>query len=66
MMVVVSHNEIRVLVFFIRAKLVTLPLLSNSRKAMAINKPMLNTPANCINPLVRGESNSIKFEPKLL
>jgi hypothetical protein len=27
---------------------------------------MLNTPVNCIKPLARGDSNSIKFEPKLL
>jgi len=66
MMVEVSQSMRNLLVFFISAELETLPLLSSSRKAIAINKPMLNTPVNCINPLVMGESSSIKVEPTLL
>ena len=66
MKVTASQMKIKNRVFLIKLLFSTLPLRSKSRKAIAINNPMLNTPVSCIKPLANGERISIKYAPKLL
>jgi hypothetical protein len=57
--VAADHAEIVIFVFLARFKLLIAPFISVSRKPTVNMSPILNTPVNCIKPLLMGERISI-------